>query len=290
MTRDTDLRQRFVFPDSDIRGEILRLESSLAPVLQARDYPMQVAGLLGETLAASALLTGTLKFEGKLSIQAQGSGPVPLLLAEATDLGTLRGLARWRKDELGEQQSLPDLLGQGTLAITIMPARGRQYQGLVPLEADSLAGCLEGYFRQSEQLPTRIWLACGNGRAAGLMLQALPAQTASEEHNRGTWETVTALADTLTLEELLDLPVDTVLYRLFHETPPQLPPAQPLQFACSCSREKVRNALISLGSDELQSILDEQGEARVSCDFCGSEEVFDAVDLGQMVKGPGSDV
>ncbi|WP_111657966.1 Hsp33 family molecular chaperone HslO [Isoalcanivorax indicus] len=282
-----DLRQRFLFSDSDIRGEIVRLDASMAQALSARDYPPVIQGLLGEAMAAVTLLTGTLKFEGRLSLQAQGNGPLSLLLAECTHDNQVRALARADLPATDLEAPLPTLLGEGLIVVTIRPEQGRQYQGLVPMEADTLAGCLEGYFSQSEQLPTRLWLAAGNGHAAGLLLQALPASTADAHSNHRTWEHVTTLADTLTMEELLDLPVDTVLHRLFHETPPDLHAAHPVRFGCTCSREKVRQTLLSLGSEELSSLLADRGEARVACDFCGHEELFDAVDLGQLVHQAG---
>lgn len=288
---NADSKQRFLFPDSDIRGEILRLEASLAPILQAREYPLAVQGLLSEAMAAVVLMASTLKFEGRLSLQAQGKGPVSLLLAEATHDGQIRGLARFAEDTRydGVQPSVTELLGDGAvMAITIRPAQGQQYQGVVPLDAPSLAACLEHYFTQSEQLTTRLWLGAGNGRAAGLLLQRLPDRAANRTHNDEVWQNVETLADTLTMEELLDLPVETVLHRLFHETPPQLPPAQPLRFACTCSREKVQHTLLSLGREELQGILDELGEAVITCDFCGRTETFDAVDLDQLIHSLGS--
>lgn len=280
-----DQRQRFLFPDSDIRGEIVQLEASVAPVLGARDYPMVVQGLLAESLAAVTLMTGTLKFEGRLSLQAQGNGAVSLLLAEATHDGGIRGLARFSDDvPLTEQPHLHDLIGQqGLMAITIRPERGSQYQGVVPLEGRTLAACLEDYFRQSEQLPTRLWLAGGNGRAAGLLLQRLPDRIADHEYNAAIWQHVLALADTLSMEELLDLPEETVLHRLFHETPPEVTAPQPVRFQCTCSREKVSHTLLSLGRPELQAILDEQGSITVSCDFCSKDEHFDRVDLDQLI-------
>jgi len=281
---DTDQRQRFLFPDTDIRGEVLRLEASLAPVVQARDYPDGVATLLGEAMAACALLSGTLKFQGRLSLQAQGSGPVSLLLAESSHDGGLRGLCRWRGSLSGLMQPcMTTLLGEGTLAISIRPDQGLQYQGLVSLATDSLASCLENYFEQSEQLPTRLWLAAGNGRAAGFMLQRLPDRIARPEDNAHCWETLTTLAATLTTEELLGLPADALLHRLFHQTPPALTRPAPLFFACTCSRARVAETLKALGAAELESILDELGKAEVICDFCGQAEVFDPVDLGLLI-------
>ena len=280
---NADFKQRFLFPETDIRGELVRLDESLEAILGTHDYPLAVQGLVGEAVAAVALLAGTLKFSGRLSLQAQGRGPVSLLLAECTHDGQLRALAR-HDGELDTAANIGALIGDGTMVITITPDRGRQYQGIVPLEGDTLAQCLEGYFQQSEQLPTRLWLAAGNGRAAGLMLQRLPDQVASRDANRNQWEHLEALAGTLKMEELLDLPAETVLRRLFHETPPRLPEAQPLRFGCTCSRERTENALLSLGADELKTLLDEDGEATLTCDFCLSQQHFDAVDLAELIR------
>ncbi|HAB08681.1 chaperonin [Alcanivorax venustensis ISO4] len=280
---NADFKQRFLFPETDIRGELVRLDESLEAILGTHDYPLAVQGLVGEAVAAVALLAGTLKFSGRLSLQAQGRGPVSLLLAECTHDGQLRALAR-HDGELDTAANIGALIGDGTMVITITPDQGRQYQGIVPLEGDTLAQCLEGYFQQSEQLPTRLWLASGNGRAAGLMLQRLPDQVASRDANRNQWEHLEALAGTLKMEELLDLPAETVLRRLFHETPPRLPEAQPLRFGCTCSRERTENALLSLGADELKTLLDEDGEATLTCDFCLSQQHFDAVDLAELIR------
>lgn len=281
---NTDFKQRFLFSDSDVRGELVRLEESLAAILSAHDYPMAVQGLVGEAVAAVALLAGTLKFQGRLSVQAQGQGPISLLLAECTHDGQLRALARHGSHVDFDSADPATLIGDGTMVITITPDRGRQYQGVVPLEGTTLAACLEAYFRQSEQLETRLWLAAGNGRAAGLLLQRLPNQIADNEHNARAWEHLEMLANTLKLEELLDLDSQTVLHRLFHETPPHLPEAQPLRFGCTCSRERTRNALLSLGSAELQRLLDEDSATTLTCDFCLREQHFDAVDLAQLIQ------
>jgi molecular chaperone Hsp33 len=280
---NADFKQRFLFPETDIRGELVRLDESLEAILGSHDYPLAVQGLVGEAVAAVALLAGTLKFSGRLSLQAQGRGPVSLLLAECTHDGQLRALAR-HDGEPDTAANIGALIGDGTMVITITPDQGRQYQGIVPLEGDTLAQCLEGYFQQSEQLPTRLWLASGNGRAAGLMLQRLPDQVASRESNQLQWEHLEALAGTMKMEELLDLPAETVLRRLFHETPPRLPEPQPLRFGCTCSRERTENALLSLGADELKTLLDEDGEATLTCDFCLSQQHFDAVDLTELIR------
>ena len=280
---NADFKQRFLFPDTDIRGELVRLEDSLEAILGSHDYPLAVQGLVGEAVAAVALLAGTLKFNGRLSLQAQGRGPVSLLLAECTHDGQLRALAR-HDGELDTAANIGALIGDGTMVITITPEQGRQYQGIVPLSGDTLAECLQGYFQQSEQLPTSLWLASGNNRAAGLLLQRLPDQVSSRDDNQRQWEHLEALAGTLKMEELLDLPAETVLRRLFHETPPRLPEPQPLRFGCTCSRERTENALLSLGAGELKTLLDEDGEATLTCDFCLSQQHFDAVDLAELIR------
>ncbi|WP_063520793.1 Hsp33 family molecular chaperone HslO, partial [Alcanivorax sp. HI0083] len=277
-------KQRFLFPDSDIRGELVQVESSVSRILEGHNYPLAVQGLIGEAVAAVALLASTLKFKGRLALQAQGKGPVSLLLAECSHDGELRALARHSDGQDWSHGDIQTLIGEGTMVITITPDQGRQYQGIVPLSGDTLAACLQGYFQQSEQLPTRLWLASGNNRAAGLLLQRLPNQLATTDGNNQMWEHLDALASTLQMEELLNLDDQTILHRLFHDTPPQLPDAQPLQFGCTCSRDRNRNALISLGNQELQQLLDEDGEVTLTCDFCRHQEHFDAVDLAEMIK------
>ncbi|BAP13136.1 MAG: molecular chaperone Hsp33 [Alcanivorax borkumensis] len=279
-----DHKQRFLFPDSDIRGELVQLESSISRIIEGQNYPLPVQGLIGEAVAAVALLASTLKFKGRLALQAQGKGPVSLLLAECSHDGELRALARHSDGQDWSHGDIQTLIGEGTMVITITPDQGRQYQGIVPLSGDTLAQCLQGYFQQSEQLPTRLWLASGNNRAAGLLLQRLPNQLSTTDGNTQMWEHLEALASTLQMEELLNLDDQTILRRLFHDTPPQLPDAQPLRFGCTCSRERNRNALISLGNQELQQLLEEDGEVTLTCDFCRHQEHFDAVDLAEMLR------
>lgn len=278
----SDHKQRFLFPDCDIRGELVQLETSIARILEPHDYPMAVEGLIGEAVAAVALLTSTLKFRGKLSLQAQGRGPVSLLLAECTHAGEVRAMARHQDAAACQGSSIAELIGDGAMVITIMPEQGRQYQGIVPLVGDRLADCLQAYFEQSEQLPTRLWLAAGNNRAAGLLLQRLPNQLAGSDANTVMWQHLETLASTLTCEELLGLDTNTILFRLFHDTPPQLPAPDAVSFSCTCTRERTRQALLSLGYDELKALLDEDGQVTLTCDFCLVDQHFDAVDLAEL--------
>lgn len=277
-TPSDDQLHRFLFDDADIRGEIVTLADSYQKVLDNNPVPAPVQQLLGEFLAAAALLSYSLKFDGIITLQAQGDGPVRLLMAECDHHRGLRATVRLA-DEAAQIDAagLQQLMGQGLLAITIDPDKGERYQGVVPLEQDSLAACLEAYFSQSEQLPTRLWLAAGEGRAAGLLVQALPAQKlADAEANAGQWDTVMALASTVTSDELLLLNHSSNLYRLFNELAVRLFEPAALQFACSCSESRSLAALTQLGRDEVYEILENQGHISIDCQFCNQHYQFEA--------------
>jgi len=276
----TDYRAKFLFETLAVRGEIVRLETTVGTVLSKHDYPPPLQNLLGEALVAAALLAGTLKFEGLLMLQAKGSGPLTLLMAECSHDGKLRAIAH--AEGAVADAPLVSLLGaldgSGHLAITIDPANGQRYQGIVPLDGLSLGECIEHYFSQSEQLSTRLWLVAGEGRAAGILLQELPG-TEGIRPDDDAWNRLCRLTDTLTASELLTLPPETLLLRLFHQEDVRLYDAEPLQFACSCSRERTLRALASLGAPELRSILAEQGHIEVTCEFCNEQRLFHAADI-----------
>lgn len=278
----TDLRQRFYFQDGSLRGEIVRLEQSLAEVFNRHDYPAAIRGVLAELMAASVLLTATLKIEGRLSLLARGDGRLKMIMAECIHTHDVRALAH--TDESDEPwpatASLAELLGNGTLAITLEPVQGERYQGIVPLESEHLSGCLETYFRRSEQIPTRIWLQSSADCAAGLMLQVMPGDHEDDD----LWPRATGLADTLRPEELLETAPQEILYRLYHEEEVVLPPAEDVHFACSCSRERTGEGLVSIGLAEAEDILEEQGEIRLICQFCQMEYVFTPQDVRALFK------
>ncbi|MFZ5757381.1 MAG: Hsp33 family molecular chaperone HslO [Pseudomonadota bacterium] len=271
-----DSRSRFLFEALAVRGELVRLDATVQTVLANHDYPPPLQDLLGEALAAAALLAGTIKFEGLLVLQAKGEGPLTLLMAECSHDGRLRAIARWEGDV--PAAPLVSLLGNGHLAITIDPATGTRYQGIVPLDGISLAECIEHYFSQSEQLGTRLWLVAGNGRAAGFLLQELP-DAGGTRRDADAWNRLCRLTDTLTADELLGLAPATLLNRLFHQEDVRLFEAESLHFECSCSTDRVLNALRSLGESELQAILAEQGRIEVTCEFCNRRRDFLAADL-----------
>ncbi|WP_049723200.1 Hsp33 family molecular chaperone HslO [Gilvimarinus polysaccharolyticus] len=285
-----DLLHRFIFDDCDIRGEVVTLGSSYQEILSHNDYPKVVQALLGEFVAAVALLSSTLKFDGVVTLQARGAGALSLVMAECSHHNEVRAIVRPAANgEIdADAATLSDLLGEGVLTITLDPAQGERYQGVVPLDADNVAGCLEHYFRQSEQLKTRFWLAADDSTASGLLLQALPQQlSASTEANAEQWRTTVALADTVSGEELLRIDHNQLLYRLFNEQPLRLFSPSEVRFACSCSRERSAEALKSLGQDDVEQLLIEKGEIEIDCQFCNQFYRYKAADI-RALFGPGT--
>lgn len=277
---DVDICQRFLIEDSTVRGEIVVLESSLQNVFAKHPYPIEIQGLLGELLTAAVLLASTIKIDGSLIIQARSGHPIDLLMVECDTQKNVRALARWSGDTEG--LGFGELLKGSNLVITLDPKQGDRYQGIVPLQGESLAESLEFYFRQSEQLATRLWLTQGDGRAAGLILQQLPFNSevqVSQEQNEEDWQRLTLLADTLTREEQLHLQPQVLLQRLFHEENVRLFPGQEVQFKCSCSQARFGSALANLGRAELEEIVKEQGQISTTCEFCNQTYHFDQVDV-----------
>ncbi|WP_137821929.1 Hsp33 family molecular chaperone HslO [Pseudomonas sp. D(2018)] len=286
----TDFTQRFLFDDTDVRGELASLGESYAHVLAKHPYPEPVAQLLGEMLAAASLLVGTLKFDGLLVLQARSSGAVPLLMVECSSDREVRGIARYHASQVTPGAGLHELMPEGSLTLTVDPKQGQRYQGIVALEGASLAESLSGYFDNSQQLPTRFWLYADGRNARGMLLQALPADRLKDpEAREANWQHLTTLADTLTAEELLGLDNETVLHRLYHEEAVRLFDPQVIHFRCSCSRQRSANALVSLGKDDAQALLQESGgNVVIDCQFCNQRYSFDAADIAQLFSGGGS--
>lgn len=285
MSDTSDLLHRFLLPDAHVRGAHVRLDATWKEVLTRASYPAPVEALLGEALVASALLSAHTKVEGRLSLQARSSGGLRTLFAESTAAGTLRGIARLA-DDLPAPANLADLGDDALLAVTIEnPGLGGgepvRYQGLVPLESSTLSGALEDYFERSEQLPTRLVLAADGERAAGLLLQVLPGAAGDDDG----WNRISLLADTLGCDELLELPADILLTRLFHQEAIQDLGARSLQFGCSCSLGRVEDMLRALGREEAVAAA-ETGEAEIICEFCGTGYRLTDHEIEQLFADP----
>lgn len=274
-----DALTRFVFEHAPVKGGVVQLTETWHTVLSHADYPPALRTVLGELLAAAALLTAGIKFDGSLVLQLHGTGPVKLIVVEATSQRTLRATAKW-EGELGDA-SLAALLGHGRCAITLDQSRaGKQnYQGIVPLEGQNVADILSHYMASSEQLETRIYLAASNHAVGGMLLQKLPDKPDEDDD---TWNRVGHLAATLTADELLTLPANDILLRLFHEETLRRFEQESMAFRCTCSRENVGSMLKTLGRDEVASIVAEQNQVEVRCEFCDTLYVFDPVDAAQL--------
>lgn len=284
----SDTLSRFIFENAPIRGETVRLQSTWNAVLERHDYPPLLLGILGELMAASALLTATLKLNGSMIMQIQGNGPVSLLVVECQGDMSLRATAKWEGERL--QGTLQDLVGDGRFVITLDPRDGKQaYQGIVPLEGDSVAEILQNYMTRSEQLETRLWLTANDDTAAGMLLQKLPDQP---EQDTDAWNRACQLADTVKPAELR-MDTETLLHRLFNEEDLRLFDPQPVTFHCGCSREGVSRVLRMLGKEEVRSILEERGKIEVHCEFCNQRYTFDPIDTEQVfatdIATPGSE-
>jgi molecular chaperone Hsp33 len=282
MTAPGDLLHRFLFEHLPVRGHLVRLDASWRAAIEHHDYPASVTAALGEAMAAAALMAGALKFEGRISLQFEGPGPVRLVLAQCTHRHAIRGVAR--HDALPEAEPAKGLFGNGQLAVTLeQPDGGERYQGVVPVESDRLATNLESYFGRSEQLPSRLLLAATPDRAAGLLLQRVAlgdagpgAGTAEAED---AWRRIGLLAATASPKELFDLSCRELLRRLFPEDDIRLFEGTPVFFQCTCSRERVAGILQALGGDEVEALLAERGEVEVRCEFCNRAWRFDSVDV-----------
>lgn len=280
-----DTLTRFLIENTGVRGVLVSLDDSWREIRSRAEYPDALAALLGEATAAAVLFAGHVKVDGRLSLQLRGTGALRTLFAECTSKGTLRGLAR-HDAELPASISPRDFGTGSMLAITIetLPPGQREvqrYQGLVGLDADSLAKALGGYFLQSEQLPTALLLAANGERAAGLLVQRLP----EAEGDSDGWTRVEALFGTLGAAELLAGPDTDLLWRLFHEDGVRLLSEQPLRFACSCSQARVEDMLRGLGETEATAAL-QDGIAQIHCEFCGKGYLLDAPQIAALFTQP----
>lgn len=288
-TNPTDYLSRFLFDNHSVRGELVRLNKTYQEILDGHDYPVAVQKLLGELLVATSLLTATLKFEGDIAVQLQGDGPLTLAVINGDNNQNMRGVARVQ-GEIKENSTLHEMVGNGYLVITITPQQGERYQGIVGLEHDTITQCIENYFVQSEQLPTRLFIHVGSYNeqaiATGLLLQVLPASEDTEE----SFTHLAALTDTIKAEELFSLPAEEILYRLYNQEEVRLFTPQPVQFKCTCSRARCEDSLMTLPADEVDTIIAEEGKIDMHCDYCGNHYIFDQIDIEQIRKGQTTEV
>ena len=275
----TNLLHRFLFDDLDIRGAIVRLDSVWQQLLAGRDYPPPVLELLGPLVATSVLLADNLKQPGRITLQLRGEGPSSLLLVDCNEELNLRGMARYAEDI--ESKAPAELLGRGQILLSLDRASLREpQQSFVPLEGESIASIFEHYLAQSEQLTSRFFLAVSPTAVAGLFLQKMPESAAL--HDSDAWTRIEALAATTTSDELLTLPAQTLLTRLFHQEPIRLFEAQPVTHNYPYDWEKVRNMLRTLGREEVYSNLQERGAILICDELSNHEYRFDKAAIDEL--------
>ncbi|HAB55103.1 MAG TPA: redox-regulated molecular chaperone Hsp33 [Cellvibrionales bacterium] len=299
---NTDLIQRFYFAGQPFRGAIVKLQNSFIEALNGHNYPSSINALLGESLTASVLMGIHLKHNARLSLQARGDGPIKLLMAEAVmqqaadtneevTQHKVRAVARLSEETPpgieSDSQALQHLLGRGQLAITIEPEEGERYQGIVGADQENLSQCLEAYFNQSEQLPTLFQLATSDTAAAGILLQRMPHNDNYQAgdntlNSNDIWEELIALTGTLTDRELLEVPVEKLLFNLFHEHQVKLSPPDTIQFECSCSYQRTGAALMQISPLEIESILEADQEIVMDCEFCSARYRFNRKDIDNL--------
>ena len=270
----SDKIHRFIFDTHGIRGELVNLTDSCSRMLQDHHYPPELATLLQQTAAVSVLLATTLKFEGKISIQLQTEGKIKMLVVQTTHKLGFRGLVRYDKEANFSDDNFSDLVRGGHLSITIEPLKGKRYQGIVPIDGDNLAQCIESYFNQSEQLKTRIWLFNDGQQVFGLLLQALPDMLSED-----SFEHLVYLASTLTQEECLSVDGDIILHRLFHQESVRGLSVDNVKFTCGCSEKKMLDSLSLLPETEIDEIIASRGKVAVKCEFCLSQFSFSEVQI-----------
>ncbi|WP_238116014.1 Hsp33 family molecular chaperone HslO [Vibrio cincinnatiensis] len=279
---------RYLFEDFSVRGELVQLDDVFQQIITSQAYPKPIQTLLGELLVATTLLTATLKFEGSITLQLQGDGPVSLVVINGDNQQKVRGVARWQ-GEIEEEANFHQLMGKGHLVITIEPKKGERYQGVVGLEGDSLAQVLEGYFLRSEQLNTRLWIRtgehAGKPHAAGMLLQVMPDGTGTEND----FEHLEQLTNTVKDEELFSLAANELLYRLYNQEKVQLFTPQAVEFKCGCSRDRSASAIIAIDKEQINTILAEEGVVALHCDYCGTTYSFDSAQVAELFENQSSD-
>ena len=284
-----DQLHRYLFNQGNVRGELVRLESSYQAILDSYDYPLVIQQLLGELMVAASLLTATIKFEGDIAIQLQSEGPLSYAVINGTHKQQLRGVARWDETISQLPGDFNQLLPKGIMVITITPNEGERYQGIVALDKPSLAECIESYFEQSEQLATKVFIRTQlpphSAKACGMFLQIMPTSSAATDKNDTDFDHLSQLTETIQDDELFNLPAEDILYRLYHQEEVEVFSPVPVVFQCTCSRERTAAAITSIPKAELLEIIAQDGAVKMNCQYCHKEYSFDAIDVESIHAG-----
>ena len=280
MTTNCDTRQRFIFENANVRGEIVRLGPSWRQLHASHPYPAAVLKIMGELLSSTILLSATLKFEGRLTAQLQTDGPINLVVTECTSASTFRGIAQYN-DQVTDLNH-ETLLQKGILALTIEPEKGERYQGIIDIPQGNIADAIDDYMLRSQQIDTRIWLAGNEQTIAGLLLQQLPGTETDLSDDPDLWNKLLQFSDTIKEQELLEKDFVTLLKLLYPEDDIRVFDPVPVQFRCHCSHEKVKSLLRTLGEADISELLTTQNKVGVNCEFCNKHYEFDQVDIKEI--------
>ncbi len=281
----SDHLQRFLFKDSPIRGQLVRLNASLHDAILYQNIAPELKSLFIECLTASPLLAGTIKTNTRVNLQIQNKDQSKLMLSQCNQHHGIRGYLRWPDDAKSIENNPLEAFTPGFVLITLIPeAKGERYEGITELNSQSIAHSLMDYFRQSEQIPTWILIATDEQHSAALLLQILPSH-ADEQKTLATWEEVLLFAETLSHQELLHYDNPTLLSKLFAEYQIQLFNEEPIQFSCQCSTERMITTIQSLSPAEVESLVSEHKTIDIRCEFCGKNYVLDSEELLSIRRG-----
>lgn len=292
-----DSLHRFIFENIPIRGEYVFLQESFQTIIEQHNYPEALRRLLGEALCVSALLSAVIKFNGRLTVQFRGKGRLKLLLAQCTNHFHLRGLAKWEGDL--SYHDLMNAFQDGVLVIMLDTGKTKSnYQGIVAWRGNSLVDSIEGYFQESEQLPTKLWLTVNSHSAVGLLLQSVPAKelnkpSIEKEVFATQWSHINKLMTNFDPKAMLSVGYPAILNKLYPQEDIRIFPSVPVSFRCTCSRKKGEDAILLLGHEEAEAELKAKSNIVVNCDFCNKEYIFDRIDVAKIFKNkhrPASDI
>lgn len=279
--KEADTLQRFIFENEHIRGEIVHIEQTLGDIMGQRPYPPMFKNLLGEAIVSCLLLTSSIKFEGSLSLQFQGDERLSLILVQCDHNLNIRAFATFKEDLEIIDYATAFLQGQMVLTIN-QDNQTQAYQSMVPIQATAMSENLMEYFAQSEQIPTRVWLAVNEDMAAGMLLQLMPGQDSVQREH--FWEYAVQLGQTVSEKELLTIDNETLLYRLYNEEDLRVFDSRPIRFKCRCSEEKMKQVIKLLGEEDANALLQEQGVIAIHCDFCSKKYDFDPIDVAVLFR------
>ena len=270
---------RFLFKEHNIRGEHLRLTNAWQEMIAERHYPPMLTQFLGELTAVSVMLASGMKHRGKLTLQMMGEGAIHLLVVEVTHDLKIKGVAK-TQEALPDHASLKELIGSGQILVTLEnDDTNTLYQSYVPQEGETVAEAFEAFMSQSNQLPTKLWLAADDQAVAGVFLQKMPD---TDEKDADAWNRITHLASTVKTEELLSLDAQSLLHRLFHEETLELYPEQSVTYECLHDKSKIDAMLINLGREEVNQILDKEGEVVIHNEMCNRHERYSKEDIERL--------